>query len=155
MLLTILDRTVNASRTVEALFDMALLNGLGITDDVAQDVQLLFTGTDYEVVTIKIKKTSALGITGRQNIKTHQKLTDFVTQFSGTMEALFEVALMNGKSITEEINAGTSLLVNVKDKDVTNFYNDAKATDIITSYNAQAVPGGIGYMQISTSFIVS
>ena len=153
MLLTIIDRTLKAYNTVEALFDTALLNGIGITDEVAQDVAIIFSAKDYQIVAIEIKNAAALGIVGQQMILKHQKPTDFVTQFAGTREALFEVSLLNGKGITDEIAAGSLLKVNVKNRDVVNFYKAQSATDITTLVQDQ--PGGIGYMQIGSSFIVS
>lgn len=155
MLPTIIDRTVSGSNTVEALFEVALLNGIGITDDVAQDVVIVFPDTEYDVAVAVVKPLAELGYTGSRFIKPNQKITDFATQFAGTLESLFDVCMLNGIGITDEVNAGTELKVNVAEAAVADFYNGS-VLDIVTNERGDLeLPGGIGYMQIGTSFIVS
>lgn len=156
MQLTILDRVINNSKTLETLFTTALLNGIGITDDMAENVVLSFPTDFIQIVPIVIKKQTELGITGIAIIKKFQKPTDFITQNAGTLEALFEIAILNGIGITDEIEAGKSLLVNVVNAEVVAFYKNA-VFDIITNDEKlkAATPGGIDYMQIEKTFIVS
>jgi len=87
-------------------------------------------------------------------IKQQQTVIDFTCQQAGTLEALFEVAAANGISITEAVPAGTFLLVPEVDKKVIAFYENGKL-DITTQQREVPVNGGIGYMQIGTSFKVS
>lgn len=155
MLLTIIDRTVIGSKTVEALFDVALLNGIGITDDVAAATVIVFPNNEYDTPAVVVKPLSQLGFTTRRFIKRHQKVTDFATQFAGTLESLFDVCMLNGIGITDEVAAGTELKVDAVDKEVIGFYETA-VEDIVTNERGDIVLlGGIGYMQIGSSFRVS
>ena len=87
-------------------------------------------------------------------IKQRQTVLDFTTQHSGTMEALFVVAVSNGIGITDDIAPGTELTASVVEQKTVSFY--AKSLyDITTIAGDQLLPGGIGYMQIGTSFKVS
>jgi hypothetical protein len=90
---------------------------------------------------------------GIQQIKQRQTVVDYAVQNSGTMESLFEVAILNGVSITEDIAPGTIMLAPVVEKKTVEFYNK-NAVDITTSQTNEASPGGIGYMQIGASFKV-
>ncbi len=155
MQLTIIDRTVNANKSVEALFEMAMLNGIGITDDVAESVALNLPVTDFPVVPVIINKPATLKINIKQAVKRFQKTTDFVTQFSGALENLFEMAIMNGIGITDDILPGSMLYVNAKNKSVVNFYKNSHIDIITPEQRLLQQPGGIGYMQIGRNFIVS
>lgn len=89
-----------------------------------------------------------------KKIKERQTVIDFACQHAGTLEALFDVAVLNGVSITQNVAPGTMLLTPVEDLKTVAFYNN-NVVDIVTNQNAQPVPGGIGYMQIGTSFKVN
>jgi len=87
-------------------------------------------------------------------IKQRQTLIDFTCQNSGSIEALFDVAQENGVSITEEIAPGTQLSAPEIDRKTVAFYQKS-IHDITTDQNVQPVQGGIGFMQIGTTFKVS
>jgi hypothetical protein len=91
-------------------------------------------------------------------IKKHQTLFDFTVQHAGTMESLIQLAMLNGISITEEVTPGTDLLTEVeRDSTVGNFFIRS-GYQVHANYllsNETALPGGIGYMQISNDFKVS
>lgn len=89
-----------------------------------------------------------------KEIKRFQTVVDYTVQNSGTLESLFEVAESNGVGITEDVAPGTVMLAPETETKVTSFY-DAKALDITTHATDAEALGGIGYMQIGSSFKVS
>lgn len=91
----------------------------------------------------------------KKEIKTRQTVIDFTVQNCGTMEALFDVAVLNGVSPTDPVAPGTVLLAPVIELKVVSFYGKNKELDITTDDRILPIPGGIGFMQIGTSFKVS
>lgn len=89
-------------------------------------------------------------------IKKHQNIIDFTTQQAGSVEALFSVALLNGISITGNVEPGTNLkMASVIDKKVVADLIKYQV-DIVSDQNVEAaIQGGIGFMQIGNDFIVS
>jgi hypothetical protein len=87
-------------------------------------------------------------------IKQNQNLFDATVQHSGALSNLFAVAVANGIGITDALVPGNNLVIPaVTDKAVVKkFLNDFY--DIIT-IEPDVVQGGIGYMQIGTTFKVS
>ena len=89
-------------------------------------------------------------------IKKHQNMVDFTTQQEGSVEGLFAVAVLNGISITADIEPGTLLKIaeplNKKVvADLIKFEVDIVSDQVIEA----AVQGGIGFMQIGNDFIVT
>lgn len=89
-----------------------------------------------------------------RQIKQRQTVIDFTCQHSGTMEALFEVAQLNGIGITEAVAPGTLLKAEQRDLKVIAVFTNSEL-DIITDEQEHVIPGGIGFMQVGTSFKVS
>jgi hypothetical protein len=87
-------------------------------------------------------------------IKKHQSILDFATQYAGTAEALFDLAMMNGIGITDETAPGIELLSYVSESTVVNAFIKS-GLDIAGLIAIAAEPGGIGYMQIENDFKVS
>ena len=83
-----------------------------------------------------------------------QTLVDVALQTAGSTEALFDVALANGISITDDIVPGNAYAGAevVDNKVVLLFQGVQKPASGITTMIRQ---GGIGYMQIGNNFIVS
>jgi hypothetical protein len=90
----------------------------------------------------------------KQIIKRDQTALDYTIQNSGTLESLFDVLELNGLGATQDIVPGTLLKAPVVEKAVINYYK-GNPVDIITMIKPDEMKGGIGYMQIGTSFIVS
>ena len=87
-------------------------------------------------------------------IKQNQTMVDMVVQHTGELANLFLISLTNGKSITEDLVPGQSLqAVPVTDKRVTRVFEKIEY-DVITLLKPGLILGGIGYMQIGTSFKV-
>jgi hypothetical protein len=87
-------------------------------------------------------------------IKKHQTTLDFVTQYSGALDGLFTMALLNGISITSEPAPGTNLQVEVVDLKTVKYYATS-GLDVQSNGITNVRPGGIGYMQIGNDFKVS
>lgn len=89
-----------------------------------------------------------------------QRMIDIAMQELGDVEKLFDIALLNGKSVTEDTAAGISLLVDDYDKSKRSIvqvlrrkgFEPASANDL---QFPPLPPGGIGFMQIGTTFKVS
>ncbi|RYZ21644.1 MAG: hypothetical protein EOO10_22255 [Chitinophagaceae bacterium] len=91
----------------------------------------------------------------KKRIKRDQTALDYTVQNAGTLESLFDVLQLNGIGATDDIPPGAVLLAPVEEKKVIGYYNQNTELDIITMDKSNAVPGGIGYMEIGNSFIVS
>ncbi len=87
-------------------------------------------------------------------IKKFQTLVDFTAQYGGTVDELFNVALGNGIGITDDVAPGVEMKVEAADLAVSKYYAGS-SLDITSNAFAIPIPGGIGYMQIGTNFIVS
>lgn len=93
-------------------------------------------------------------------IKKNQTFFDVVTQYCGSMEQVFAMALLNNIGITDEgtqLPYGTMLIAaTVAEKRPVNAFA-AYNIDIATNETMpfKVLLGGIGYMQINTNFIIS
>jgi hypothetical protein len=90
----------------------------------------------------------------------NQSLLDIAIQQTGTLEILFDLALANGISITEENLSNQDLKTesNFIDADILNYYSSKKlipATEL-TEEDKQNLPVnfGIGKMAIGSTFII-
>lgn len=88
-------------------------------------------------------------------IKKHQTTVDFTTQYAGSVSGLFEMAMLNGIGITDDVAAGTDLMVRVTDERTVKFWKNQKLDVVGGPLNLNLIPGGIGYMQIGNTFKVS
>lgn len=86
-----------------------------------------------------------------KQIRVRQTVPDFACQCAGQLDALFEIAELNGISITEDVEPGTELLLNEADQRVITFFKN-NTEDIVTDAH---IPGGIDYMAVGVDFIVS
>ncbi|RFM32266.1 hypothetical protein [Chitinophaga silvisoli] len=94
------------------------------------------------------------------NVKPHQCLLDISMQEKGSIAALFDFAVANGRSITDEFIAGESLLI--PDTEIIDMrtWQELQEDGIIpangyTADDAAYVMGGIGYMGIQLDFRIS
>lgn len=90
-----------------------------------------------------------------QIIKKHQNILDFTTQHAGTVTSLFVTAIANGIGITEDVAAGSLLMVAPADLKVVADLKSNKVDVISFMPPGGIFFGGIGYMKIGTSFKVS
>ena len=90
----------------------------------------------------------------------NQSLLDLALQHTGTIESIFELAVLNEKSITDDMVAGTSLLIGeISNKDILNYYT-AKGIQPVTAFTKSDKQvferlEGISIWAINLDFIVS
>jgi hypothetical protein len=84
-----------------------------------------------------------------------QSLLDVAIQESGAVEAAFDMALLNGISITGALVAGAVLLgAGVAGKLVADYYR-AKRLKPATYTDREVLLTGIGYMVVEDNFIIA
>lgn len=150
---TQIDLAVEHFGTVQALFDSALLNDSSITDDLIPGNTWITPEVKYEQAFVVIPP--AVAQPDVQIIKKHQELSDFTTQYAGTLSSLFEMAKLNGLSITDEVAPGMALKINKAELKVARYYANAGIDVVSTKKVSELKPGGVGYMQIGNDFKVS
>jgi hypothetical protein len=79
-----------------------------------------------------------------------------VIRESGDIHSIVETAILNGIPVTENIRTGTDLVYpSILDRQIADYY---KAKDIYPATSMESCPGGpggIGYMAVGLTFIVS
>ncbi len=92
----------------------------------------------------------------------HQSLLDLAVQHTGSVENAFILALQNGKSLTDDLEAGETLNLEPttinQNKDILNYYQSKKlqpATGVSHTGGSSLQLQGIGYWVIQTDFKVS
>jgi len=151
---TFIDAVSDNYKTLEGLFAAAVDTEIGITDDVAVGDQLNFPPISGSS---KIKIVFNRIVPQVVTALSQQTLIDIAMQESGTAEALFQLALLNGVAITDNI-VGVSMEKGaiLNSRIVAMFKINKPASDTATPLPVAGLPpGGIGYMQIESSFIVS
>lgn len=92
-------------------------------------------------------------------VKDRQTLLDIALQTSGSMEAVVDLALANGLSITDELSDGRVLeTVEVIDAEVVERYEINgifPATEASDEERSAMAWEGIGFMAIENDFVVS
>ena len=89
-------------------------------------------------------------------VKDEQCLIDVAMQEVGTIEAVFTLALSNEMSITDDVQAGESIvLVPVVDIRIISAFKDNGLFPASNTASDEIEPDGIGYMIITLDFIVS
>lgn len=94
------------------------------------------------------------------NVKPHQCLLDISMQEKGSIAALFDFALVNARSITDDCIAGETLFI--PDIDITDMrvWQELQEEGVVpsngyTTEDAAIVMGGIGYMGVQLDFRIS
>ena len=89
-------------------------------------------------------------------IQKHQVMMDTAIQYTGAAEALFDIALLNGYSISDEVNPGTLLFVpEVLDSKVLKFFTQGKYKPVTVIPVDDALTGeGIEFWAVEYDFIV-
>ncbi len=96
----------------------------------------------------------------QKTILHNQSFADFALHHCGIIDALFDLAIANGKSITDDINPGTVLEVPdgaTKAEDIVAFYILKKHTPAcgFEGNKLPVKPTGIGYMIVGTDFKIA
>lgn len=89
----------------------------------------------------------------------HQSLLDLAIQHTGTAENAFDLALANGLSLTDDLEAGDWLVANSQElkanKDILNYYTAKNIQPATAITAAVEQPQGISYWAIGINFIIS
>jgi hypothetical protein len=145
------DLALSQYQSLEPLFALCIANGASITDD-------LISGNSWNPVALEIVPerviVQRIKTIEKQSIKKHQTFVDFVTQASGALDGLFECAKLNGLSITSDVSPGTHLFSVELNDEVLSFFKNKNVDIVGKPLSPQVFPGGIGHMQIGTSFKV-
>ena len=91
----------------------------------------------------------------------NQSLLDLALQHTGSIESIFELAVINGKSVTDDMTAGASLLVEeaTTNKDILAYYTakNIQPATAFTKADEQVFERleGISIWAINLDFIIS
>ena len=91
----------------------------------------------------------------------NQSLLDLALQHTGGIESIFELAVLNGKSVTDDMTAGASLLVEeaTTNKDILAYYTakNIQPATAFTKADEQVFERleGISIWAINLDFIIS
>lgn len=85
-------------------------------------------------------------------VQSGQNIGDIAIQYCGDHEAIFEIAALNEISVTDDVAAGTELLIpEVYDKRVRRFYVEG---NYYPATSAENLLDGIDFMGIEINFLV-
>jgi hypothetical protein len=93
-------------------------------------------------------------------INKHQTLIDFAIEHCGDANKAIEIANLNNISITDEVAAGTNLIIpEVKDSTATSIINHFQKNNIVPASSIDVAVGeeeeeGIDYWAIEEDFII-
>lgn len=175
---TLFDIALQTSGSVEAAFNLSLLNSIGMTDDItpgtaitqtdilnkeiaayylAKNIQpatleaqiITGSGSPVDIVSLMLVQNNTLkALSG-------QSLFDLALQSSGSVEAAFELALLNSIGITDDIVPGINLSVaSVVNKQIAAYYKNKGIKPATYSVTESGI-GGIEYWEVETEFMVS
>ena len=92
-------------------------------------------------------------------VKAGQTLADIAVVHTGSMEALMNLSLANGMSLTEKLTAGQVLeSTDVMRREVVTAFASSysqPAMEITSEDEGKLSPGGIGHMAVEVDFVVS
>ncbi|MEI8087096.1 MAG: hypothetical protein WCG93_12880 [Paludibacter sp.] len=179
---TIFDIAVQSSGSAEAAYELALLNGVGLTDDLITGGDLIHAGiVSAEIAayyaskqlmpatlmaqiiegTLPVVLVGSLVSIENNTLKvlSGQTFFDLALQSSGNVEAAFELALLNELIVSDDLNAGHELTMTaIVNKQIANYYtnkNIKPATYITATTVLPENEGGIEFWAIETEFLVS
>lgn len=153
------DMVVSNYGSIEALFDVAELNGLGVTGKLDPGA-MIDCDESISVVSGVIEiPTAASTPYDSELAEPGQSIFDMAVQLYGGIEGVFDLAEKNGMRLTGELNAGTlvkaSTPVNKNMRAIIKALQIKPATIVSESEAADITPEGIGYWAIGIDFIVS
>jgi hypothetical protein len=148
-----IDMVIMQKGNITGLFELSALNDASITEDlIPGNTWMISTDkTVFEPVIIPI-----VAKTESEVLKKHQTFLDYTTQHSGSLDGLFEMAQLNGLTITENVVPGTSLQKLVFNNRVAEEYKKM-GVDVVSNKDLgiEITVGGIGAMQIGNTFKTS
>jgi hypothetical protein len=150
--------------SLESLFDLAILNGLGATDDVADSLK---SGVVLNSKVVRFYKLTGLYPATTDNVsvnnlvipawvvskpalsKKGQTLVDLALMESGTIEGAFDIMARLGLAVTSDIGMDTA--IKASSSRVRRFYDNAGLYPV-TWWES---PEGVGYWFVDLDLIVS
>lgn len=158
---SMLDIAIQENGSIMAAFELALANGLSITDELGSQLSKSIPKKEYESLDI----TSYLEITNQRNeivnVIESQSVLDIAIQMDGNVLSSFEWALNNGLSITDDLAPVQKIKMPKSEefrfKDLANYFNNRNIATgyMVDNSDLPILPEGIGAMIIGTSFIVN
>lgn len=155
---TLLDVALNHFGNAAAVLELAKINGLSATDEVAPGTKLIVPNFKEPVYTGSLF-TAPLAVKTEAIVKQGQTLFDVAIQHCGDAIAVLELARINGYTPEADVKPGTWLkLPAVIEPSIVSFFleNYYPATGkLIKNTQPEERPKGIGYWIIEKDFIVS
>ena len=156
--MNLLDAALATAGSLEDLFALALANGKSITDSLEPGQVLKPTGKVYK------QSSTTLNIIRETNqvlIMSGQTLLDLAIQECGSLEGVFQLAVLNGLTITDHLSEGNSL--KYPSQAIDRIVRKAFQDNGWKPSSAKTMPGqqlpetkeGIGYWAIEVDFKVS
>lgn len=95
----------------------------------------------------------------KATVLSNQSLLDIAIQHTGNIKTLFDLALQNNLSITQELKPSTVLVIGTNNagKEIADYLrrtNEQPATGLSKTQIENLEPQGIGYMTIGFDFII-
>ena len=183
---TLTDIATQYLGSADAAYDIAVLNGLSVTDDIVPGTELIMPAiVNAEIVSYYVNKgiQPATALVAQAELiqsivdtfviiqpvqSKHvaivlegQNLVDIATQYCGSGDVAYDIALLNDLSVTDELEAGSELsLPAITNKKIAEYYKN-KGLQPATGYTMNSVNPlptgleGIGNWAIETEFIIS
>ena len=179
---TLFDISLQELGSIEGVFELAMLNGFNMTDDlvpgqklklpevIEYDIQQYYKNKSINPATLLTYQAQLISsevdtiIRNIDVIQSNsipalqgQSLFDIALQTTGSVEAAFDMALLNLIAITDDIEAGRELTkVSVINNQIASYYSDKniKPATFIQGAIGDDI-GGIEYWAIETEFLVS
>lgn len=180
---SLFDVAIQRLGSCEAAFELALLNGISLTDEPAAGQNLILSPIVNESICSYYAKKGLVPATFESEYRPHdgtietkywsndylpvlsnakvaegQTIFDVAIQRLGSCEAAFKLALLNKLSVTDELTPGLSLMLPEPwDNDIFNYYTNKALiprTEALAEEN-EILNEGIGYWAIDVDFIVS
>lgn len=158
---TLVDIAIQENGSVLAAFELALVNGLALTDTPDSYLPNRIAKKEYEVFDVGSFFTAINKRNEIVTVEKKQSLLDIAIQADGSAQCAFEWALYNGLSITDELLSGLEFKMPkseaFRQQRIAEYFKDKKiATGFPLENSALPLqPEGIGAMITGTSFIVS
>ena len=149
---SLLDVVIKQHGRLEALFDVAALNGFTLGQDLIPGNAIRIDETKVYTVAAPIRNKPVAVKSSTTIVSDGQSLLDIVLQETGSLEGLFEMAALNGLLISQKIGAGQVLQKSTEIKpELVQYFASRKHrinTGIYVVPTPPTVPGsGNGYVK--------
>jgi len=185
---SLLDIAIQELGSAEGAFDLAVLNELSITDELEVGIELILPEVvNTDIVSYYAKKRLCIATAlvaqaeliqsvvdsffiiaptnkiGVAIVLDGQNIVDIATQYCGSADAAFDIAILNGLSPTVDLTPGIELkLPSAFNKKIAEYYK-TKALQPATNAIIQTGGGGgtptdgegIGYWAIEIDFVIN